>query len=272
MIGNVSIFLFSSLCIAYAGLNIYASIYANKMIFPAPASSYLHDDQFLKLQASNGKSISAYFLKSDTSNRLLIYSHGNGEDIGQVRPLLEHFQRLGTSILAYDYPNYGNSTGRASESGTYAAIEATFKYATEALGYSPNNITLYGRSLGSGPSTWLAEREAVAGLILDSAFTSTFRVVTGIKLLLWDKFDNYARLPNIKCPILMIHGTDDRVVPFTHAQKNWGRIKGTKHKLFVQGAGHGDLIENAGDDYWNIVVPFMLGDLQQVSHGSPSNN
>ena len=262
MIGNVSILLVTSMCIAYAGLNIYAAICANNMIFPVPPSSYQDDDQILKLQGSDEISISAYFLKAESSDRLLIYSHGNGEDIGQIRPLLEHFQQLGTSILAYDYPNYGTSTGRASESGTYAAIEATFKYATESLGYSPKKITLYGRSLGSGPSTWLAENEDVAGLILDGAFTSTFRVVTGIKLLPWDKFDNYARLPNIKCPILVIHGADDRVVPFTHAQKNWGRIEGTKQKLFVQGARHGDLIEIAGDNYWNIVLPFIQGELQ----------
>ena len=161
MIGNVSILLVTSLCIAYAGLNVYAAICANNMIFPVPPSSYQDDDQILKLQGSDGESISAYFLKTDSSDRLLIYSHGNGEDIGQIRPLLEHFQQLGASILAYDYPNYGTSTGRASESGTYAAIEATFKYATESLGYTPEKITLYGRSLGSGPSTWLAEHEGV---------------------------------------------------------------------------------------------------------------
>lgn len=262
MISNVSILLVTSLCIAYAGLNFYAAICANNLIFPAPPSSYLDNDQILKLKASDGESISAYFLKADSSDRLLIYSHGNGEDIGQIRPLLQNFQQLGISVLAYDYPSYGTSTGQSSEFGTYAAIDVTYRYATETLGYSPKKIILYGRSLGSGPSTWLAEHELVAGLILDGAFTSTFRVMTGIKLLTWDKFDNYARLPNIKCPILMIHGTEDRVVPFTHALKNWTRIKGAKYKLFVQGAKHGDLIENANDDYWNIVRPFILGELQ----------
>ena len=110
MIANVSILLVSSLCIVYAGLNFYAAICANNMIFPSPPSSYQDDDHILKLRASAGVSISAYFLKAQNSDRLLIYSHGNGEDIGQVRPLLEYFQQLGTSILAYDYPSYGTST------------------------------------------------------------------------------------------------------------------------------------------------------------------
>lgn len=262
MITNVCILVFSSLCIAYAGLNVYAAIRADHIIFPTPPSSYQDDEQIFKLNTSDGTSISAYFLKAKKSDRLLIYSHGNGEDIGQIHPLLEDFKHLGTSVIAYDYPGYGTSSGQASESGTYLAIEAVFKYATETLGYSHNKITVYGRSLGSGPSAWLAQREAVAGLILDGGFTSSFRVVTGIKLLLWDKFDNYARLANIKCPILIIHGTEDRVVPFKHAQKNWNRIEGAKYKLFVQGAGHGDLIETAGDNYWNTVIPFIEGELQ----------
>jgi pimeloyl-ACP methyl ester carboxylesterase len=262
MIANVSILLIFSLCLTYAGLNAYAVIRADDLIFPAPPSSYQDDEDIIKLKASDGETISAYHLKATNSDRLLIYSHGNGEDIGNARPFLELFRKLGISVLAYDYPGYGTSSGQPSENGCYAAIEAAYKYATETLGYQPGQITLYGRSLGSGPSSWLAEREPVSGLIFDGAFTSTFRVMTGIKLLPWDKFDNYARLPNINSPILIIHGTHDRTVPFSHAVKNWEAIKGSKYKLFVDGASHGNLIEVAGAEYWNSVTPFIKGDLQ----------
>jgi len=262
MIANVSILLVSSLCIAYLGVNAYAALRADDLIFPAPPSSYQDNTNIIKLKASDGETISANYLKADGSDRLLIYSHGNGEDIGNARPFLENFQRLGISVLAYDYPGYGTSTGKPSENGCYAAIETAFKYAIETLGYKPEQITLYGRSLGSGSSSWLAERANVSGLIFDGAFTSTFRVMSGIKLLPWDKFDNYARLPNIKCPILVIHGTSDRVIPFSHAEKNWDAIKGPKYKLFVEGADHGNIIDMAGEKYWEIVTPFIKGDLQ----------
>lgn len=262
MIVNVSILLVSSLCIAYAGLNAYAAIRADDLIFPAPPSSYQDDESILKLQAGDGERISAYHLKAEGAERLLIYSHGNGEDIGTARPFLEVFKRQGISVLAYDYPGYGTSTGKPSERGCYAAIEATYLYATETLGYEPGQITLYGRSLGSGPSSWLAQKEPVSGLIFDGAFTSTFRVLTNIKMLPWDKFDNYARWPKIKCAVLLIHGTEDRTVPFSHALKNWDAIRSPKYKLFVQGAHHGNVIDMAGRDYWDTVLPFTKGDLQ----------
>ncbi|WPJ95062.1 alpha/beta fold hydrolase [Coraliomargarita algicola] len=262
MIANVSILLVASLCIVYAGINAYAVIRANDLIFPAPASSYQDDASILKLQTKDGQTISAYYLESPGSERILLYSHGNGEDIGTARPFLQAFQAQGISVFAYDYPGYGTSSSGPSEAACYAAIEASFKYVASTLGYSPDQITLYGRSLGSGPSTWLAERTNVAGLILDGAFTSTFRVMTSVKLLPWDRFDNYARLPHLKCPILIIHGTNDRIVPFSHALKNWRALTGPKYKLFVKDAGHGSRIDMAGADYWNITIPFIKGELQ----------
>jgi pimeloyl-ACP methyl ester carboxylesterase len=262
MIANVFILLASCLCIIYMGLAVYAAIRADTLIFPAPPSSYQDDASIIKLESSDGERISAYYLQAEKSDRLLIYSHGNGEDIGSARPFLELFQRAGISVLAYDYPGYGTSTGTPSERGSYAAIEATYQYATEKLGYTDARITLYGRSLGSGPSAWLAEQKPVAGVIFDGAFASTFRVMTNIRLLPWDKFDNYARLPNIKSPVLVIHGTEDQTVPFSHAIKNWEVIQSPKHKLFVQGARHGDVIERAGHEYWDTVIAFIKGDLQ----------
>ena len=265
MIANVSILLFCSLCVAYAGLNAYALVRAHALIFPVPLSSYEDDATIFKLTTRDETPISAYFLPASPSggspagpgNQLLIYSHGNGEDIGMARPFLELFQKRGISVLAFDYPGYGTSGGEPSEAGCYAAIEAAYAHAVGELGYTPANITLYGRSLGSGPSTWLAQREPVKGVILDGAFTSTFRVLTGIKLLPWDRFDNFARLPDIDCPILLIHGTEDQTVPFTHAQRNWERIGGPKQKLFIEGARHGNLIELAGDRYWDAVTGFI---------------
>lgn len=259
---HVPIILLCCLCITYAGLNAYAVIRANDIIFPAPPSSYRDDASIIKLKSSDGERISLYHLEAENSDKLLLYSHGNGEDIGTARFLLDHFHKLGISVIAYDYPGYGTSSGKSSEEGCYAAADAVYQFATDTLGYAPENITLYGRSLGSGPSSWLAERKPVSGLIFDGAFTSTFRVMTQVKLLPWDAFDNYARLPKIECPVLVIHGTNDRTVPFSHAQKNWKAVKGSKYQLFIDGAGHSDLIELAGDAYWDIVTPFIQGDLQ----------
>lgn len=256
MILNSITLLCITLAIAYLGGMAFAYLVADKMIFPYSGSSYPDSDELIKLSSSDGERITAYHLANNSSPQLLLYSHGNGEDLGNIRPTLETFQARGLSVFAYDYPGYGQSTGTPSEGGVYAAAEAAYVYATETLGYAPENITLYGRSLGSGPSCWLAELYPVRGLILDGAFSSTFRVLTKIRILPWDRFNNLARLPSIKCPVLLLHGVNDQTVPFTHALQNQKAIQAPVQSLWSDTAGHNDLIEQLGPTYWNTVLSF----------------
>ena len=257
MLGNVLILLFAVLSVGYLGLCVFAHFASDAMIFPAPPASYLDDAETLKLKSTVGDQISAYFLKAEDSGEVLLYSHGNGEDLGDIRPVLTEFQQKGISVFAYDYPGYGTSTGVPSESGAYAAADAAMRYLIDELGYKPESITLYGRSLGGGPSCWLAERYSVAGLILDGTFTSTFRVMTKVKILPFDKFDNLSRLPNLNCPVLMIDGKQDRVVTFSHALKNEKVLAEEPETLWIEDAGHNNLIELAGDSYWDTVIAFI---------------
>ena len=258
MIANILILLTSALAVIYIGGCIYAYLVAHSMIFPVPWPSYKDGPDIIKLQSSDGESISAYYLEAPDAERLLLYSHGNGEDIGEIRPFLEEFRQRGISVFAYEYPGYGTSTGKPSEAGIFAAADASYQHITSELGFSADQVVLYGRSLGSGPSCWLAERYPVSGLILDGAFTSTFRVMTHVKLLPWDVFDNHKRIPKIDSPILFLHGKNDIVVPISHARKNYGRAK-TKDAYWAD-AGHNDLVESMGDEYWKLVLGFIRGD------------
>ncbi|CAA6693699.1 MULTISPECIES: alpha/beta hydrolase [unclassified Lentimonas] len=258
MLSNISFLLLIALGLTYLTGVIYAASIADKMIFPHVPASYVDGPETFKLKASDGEDITATLIEAPGSQRLLLYSHGNGVDIGMIRQNLKHFQAAGISVLAYDYPGYGTSTGKASEKGVYAAADAAYHYATQTLNFTPEQITLYGRSLGSGPSCWLAERYPIDRLILDGAFSSTFRVMTRIKVLPWDKFDNLKRLrSSITCPTLIIHGVEDQTVPFKHAKQNWDALKGEKQKLWVNGAGHNNLKQVAGAVYWDTVLPFI---------------
>jgi len=258
MLSNISLLLLLALGLTYLSGVIYAASFADKMIFPHVPPSYTDGSDTFKLKASDGETITATYLEAPGSRRVLLYSHGNGVDIGMIRQYLQTFQTAGISVLAYDYPGYGTSTGQASENGVYAAADAVYMHATQTLNFAPEQITLYGRSLGSGPSCWLAERYPIDRLILDGAFSSTFRVMTRIKVLPWDKFDNLKRLrSSITCPTLIIHGDEDQTVPFEHAKQNWKALKGVKQKLWVKGAGHNNLRQVAGAIYWDTVLPFI---------------
>ena len=257
MTGNIVILLLATLSVIYAGMCLYAYLVSDSMIFPDFEASYADGPEIIKLKSTDGEILSAYFLEEAGSREVLLYSHGNGEDIGHIRPLLTQFQKRGISVLAYDYPGYGTSTGRPSEKGVYAAAEAAFLYLTEQKDYPPESITLYGRSLGSGPACWLAGRYPVAGIILDGAFSSTFRVMTHVKFLPFDKFDNLAILPKLDCPVLLIHGKMDSVIPFSHALKNQAALNGSAETLWIETANHNNLIELGGHRYWDTVLRFI---------------
>ncbi|MFP4157654.1 MAG: alpha/beta hydrolase [Opitutales bacterium] len=257
MIQNISLLLLAALAGTCLLVLLIARFQAEKIIFPAPPPSYVDDDSIRKLQTDAGDTISVLYLPAETPTALLLYNHGNGEDLGHIRHILEAFQEAGISVISYDYPGYGTSTGRPTERGCYAAADAVYRHATGLLDYPADAIVLYGRSVGSGPACWLAEKYPVAGLILDSAFTSTFRVITRIKILPWDKFDNLARLPNIPCPVLILHGKRDWIIPFAHAEHN-ARIVGPRaNTLWVDQAGHNNLIDAAGETYWTTTLNFI---------------
>jgi pimeloyl-ACP methyl ester carboxylesterase len=83
----------------------------------------------------------------------------------------------------------------------------------------PERIILYGYSVGTGPSVYLAARRPVAGLILESPFVSTFRVMTKIPLFPVDKLRNLHEIKRVHCPVLVLHGTRDTIIPFWHGQQ-----------------------------------------------------
>lgn len=230
---------------------------ADSVIFQPPECSYRPSAHLLLLATEDGHTIAAYYLPPpDDEGAVVLYSHGNAEDIGQLRPFLQHYHLQGFGILAWDYRGYGLSDGRASEQATYADIEAVYHYLTDHEQIVPARILIHGRSVGCGPSVWLACRKPAGGLILESPFLSAYRVVTRIPLIPFDKYDNLGRIQNVHCPVLFIHGRDDRVVPFWHGETLYESANQPKTNYWVDCAGHNDLVDKAGKTYWNILQDF----------------
>ncbi|MFA5057941.1 MAG: alpha/beta hydrolase, partial [Opitutaceae bacterium] len=173
---------------------------------------------------------------------------------GQVEPFLRELRdRLGVSVVAWDYRGYGRSGGRPGEPAVLRDAHTVLAYVTGALGVPPEHIILYGRSLGGGPAVELAASRRVGGLVLHSAFTSAFRVMTHVRLLPFDKFIVLEKLPRVTCPVLVIQGTADEVIPFRHGLQLYAAAPEPKRHLWIEGAGHNDLIETAGGEYWQAL-------------------
>lgn len=244
------------LVLAYVALNLFAWFFAERLIFQPPVATYQDTPEILKLTTQNNQHISALYLPQPNAKFTILYSHGNGSDLGMIRDGLETIRRIGFSVFAYEYQGYGTSQGTPSEQNAYLDIEAAYRYLTQTLGVTTDRLILYGFSVGSGPSIELARHQPIAGLILEGAFTSTFRVVTYFPLLLFDRFDNIRKIKSIHYPLLLIHGKRDRVIPFHHSQTLYQTANPPKQFLAVEEADHNDLIDVASQRYVEALKNF----------------
>jgi fermentation-respiration switch protein FrsA (DUF1100 family) len=239
--------LMRSIIFIYGIILFYAFFLTDRQIFQPQTPSYQDSEEILKLNSTPEVQISAIYLPNPKAVYTILYSHGNAEDLGDTRPILTKLQNLGFSVFGYDYQGYGTSQGKPSESATYKDIEAAYNYLTQKLGISPQKIIIYGRSVGGGPSVELASRKPVAGLILQSTFISTFRTVTVIPIVPFDKFANLNKIKQVNCPILVMHGKADEVIPFWHGEKLFATAKEPKLSLWIENADHNNFTDVAGE-------------------------
>lgn len=248
-----------TLLAAYAGLALLAHLVADRMIFlPPPASYDAARLGVVHVTTEDGARIAALHLPNSAARFTVLYSHGNAEDLGHALPLLDELRAMGFAVIGYDYRGYGASTGGPpTAAGAERDHEAVYRWAVETLGIAPARLLLYGRSVGSGPAVELAAREPVGGLVLESAFTSTYVVMTRVALLPFDRFPNLRRIRRVRAPVLVIHGTRDEVIPFTHGRRLHAAVPGPKQALWVDGARHNDVAWVAGASYGQALREFV---------------
>jgi fermentation-respiration switch protein FrsA (DUF1100 family) len=242
--------------VLYASLAVYAWFLSDQQIFLPQPSSYRDGPEILKLRSANGNLISALYLPNPSAAFTLLVSHGNAEDLGDDRPWLEDLRRAGFSVFAYDYQGYGTSQDKPTEKTAYEDENAAYDHLTLNLKTPPNRIIIFGRSVGSGPAVHLAARRPAAALILQSPFLSAFRVVTRVSILPFDKFPNYKEIGRVRCPVLIVHGTEDSVINISHGQRLFALAHAPKQFFAVQGADHNDLTDVGGARYLETLQAF----------------
>lgn len=195
---------------------------------------------------------------------LIIYFHGNAGDRSTRGAWYELFREAEWDVLAYDYHGYGDSDGKISEAAIQADCRAIWQVAVEELGYSSDRIVVMGTSLGGAAAIYTASRQChegppPAGLITVATFSSMVEAASfhypwvPVRLVLADRFPSIDRMVRVSCPILMLHGDADRVVPqslgadlFAAAPdhsasgipKRWVNLRGFGHnRLPVEAAG-----------------------------------
>ncbi|CAN4088008.1 unnamed protein product [Withania somnifera] len=198
----------------------------------------------LKLPTRKGTEIIALYIRYPMATSTLLYSHGNAADIGQMYELFIQLSiHLKVNLMGYDYSGYGQSSGKPSEQNTYADIEAAYKCLEESYGAKQEDIILYGQSVGSGPTADLAARlPRLRAVILHSPILSGLRVMYPVKRTYWfDIYKNIDKIPLVKCPVLIIHGTSDEVVDCSHGKQLWELCQEKYEPLWLKGGTHCDL-------------------------------
>lgn len=248
--------LMRSIVFIYAFLCFYAFFFSERLIFQPPPSSQNDSREVIKINSANGLKISAVHFPNPQAKYTILYSHGNAEDLSGILWVMQEIRESGFAVFAYDYQGYGTSQGKPSEYNTYRDIEAAYNYLTLKLGVPAKQIIVYGRSVGGGPAIDLASRQTVGGLVVESSFVSAFRVLTQIPILPFDKFVNIDKIGKVRSPVLVIHGKADEVVRFWHGEQLFGAAKEPKLNFWVEGAGHNDLMDVAGDRYAETLRKF----------------
>ncbi|MBF2067513.1 MAG: alpha/beta hydrolase [Calothrix sp. C42_A2020_038] len=249
--------LIRSSAIIYLLFGTFVYFRADSMIFLPQPSTYQDTQEIIKLNSPDGVILSALHLPNPTAKYTILYAHGNAEDLGDIRQVLEELNKLGFSVFAYDYRGYGTSQGTPSEQNTYKDIDTAYNYLTQVLKLAPQQIIVYGRSVGGGSAVDLAARKPIAGLILESTFTSAFRVRVPFPILPFDRFSNIDKIDDIKSPVLIMHGKEDNVVPFYHSQQLFEKAPSPKMNLWVEGANHNNFVDVAGNRYGKTLQEFI---------------
>lgn len=198
----------------------------------------------LKLKTKRGTEIVAAYVKNPVASLTMLYSHGNAADLGQMYDLFcELSVHLRVNLMGYDYTGYGQSSGKPSEQNTYADIEAAYRCLEETYGVKEEDVILYGQSVGSGPTLDLASRLLrLRAVVLHSPILSGIRVMYPVKRTYWfDIYKNIDKIPLVKCPVLVIHGTDDDVVDYSHGKQLWELSVEKFEPLWIKGGNHCDL-------------------------------
>ena len=233
------------------------------------------DEKFMK------ENFDAFYTKTKRGNKIaclhirnpkkdvkytILFSHGNAADLGMLTGfycrLVHH---LNVNIFSYDYSGYGQSTGKPSEKNLYSDIEAAWNELFKRYEIKPESVILYGQSIGTAPVVDLATKVEPAGIVLHSPLMSGIRLLFPVKRTwICDAFPIIDKIGKMKSPTLVIHGTHDEIISFSHGLQIYDNCANAVEPLWVKGAGHNDIEQFK--TYFERLLNFMSHDLKDKWH------
>lgn len=241
---------------------------------PSPAEAGTPALSVVTYATADGLELTGWFHAAAPGRPTIVYFQGNAGHIAERAFKSTPWVREGFGVLYGGYRGYGGNPGAPSEAGLALDAEAALAFAARN-GAPANDIVLYGESLGTGVATALAHHQAqtgkpVRGLILESPFTSMVDAAAHhypwlpVRTLVKDRFDTIGRIAGIGAAVLVLHGTADRVVPFSQGEAVFAAARDPKSKAWFEGGGHTDL-----DDFGAgaVISAFLDGVTEPAENG-----
>ena len=211
------------------------------------------------LTTRDGVKLNAWWIARPGSRLATVFFHGNG---GNLTHRVDHMRAIaaaGSALLMLDYRGYGKSEGKPSERGLYADADAAYQWLIDQ-GYAAKQIVIHGESLGAAVAVELAARQPCAGVVLEAPFNSAAQVAASVLPLvgplLMRQFDSKAKVGRIGSPMLFMQGDRDEVIPYRLGRDLYEAAPEPKSFWTIEGAGHNNLLDVAGDRYREHLVAF----------------
>lgn len=233
--------------LAYLGLASLepALIYHQDRARTPPLEAGLRGVDEVELKTPDGNTLIAWRSPPAPGRPTILYFHGNGASLANRAHRITRFQLAGLGVFMMTYRGYGGSTGRPTERDNVADAKRAYDHLIKA-GLKPQDIVLFGESLGTGVAVQVAAAKEVRGIILDSPYTSMLDLANAhypilpAGLVMKDRYETMRFIDQVSAPLLVVHGVDDRVIPIEMGRRVLAGAQVPKQMLEVPGAGHVD--------------------------------
>lgn len=197
------------------------------------------------LHTEDNHRLHGWYIPVDDARGTVLFFHGNAGNISGRLESISVFRNMDLSVFIFDYRGYGKSEGSPSEKGTYKDAEAAWRFLTEVQNVPPDQIILFGRSLGGGVAAWLGSKVSAGAVVLESTFTSAADLAGELYPIIPARYFMTIRYPvrnyldDITMPIMIAHSPQDDVIPYHHGQNLYEQAGEPKVWLEMSG-GHND--------------------------------
>ena len=228
-----------------------------------PAQAGLPNVSERVLNTPDGARIVVWYGKARPGQPTLLYFHGNGGGLADRAERFRRFMGQGWGVYMMAYRGYAGSTGYPTEANNVADARRAYDALVQE-GVPAGSIILYGESLGTNLATRMAAEKDSAGLILEAPYTSVLDIALTdypflpVRLLLSDRYETDKVLPQVKVPLLIIHGKEDGIIPVSMAQKLAKLANEPKRLVIFPEGDHSDLYVN-GNNALPVVRDWIRG-------------